>query len=110
MVVNAPARTLEQRLSALERANEIRVTRAAWKRDVKAGRASVRELVQDPPWWAASMKVHDALMVMPKLGRVKVGRMLARQSISPSKTIGGMTGRQRLAIVAFLLERERLVR
>lgn len=109
MVVNAPARTLEQRLSALERANEIRVTRAAWKRDVKAGRASVRELVQDPPW-AASMKVHDALMVMPKLGRVKVGRMLARQSISPSKTIGGMTGRQRLAIVAFLLERERLVR
>jgi len=110
MVVNAPVRTMEQRMDALERANRIRVTRAAWKRDVKAGRASVRDLVEDPPEWADTMKVHDALMVMPKLGRVKVGRMLSRNSVSPSKTIGGLTGRQRALVVAFLLERERLVR
>ena len=91
----APERSLVQRMEALQRANEIRTKRAALKRDLKAGRASIHVLLLEPPEYIETAKVFDMLLAVPKYGRVKVNKVLQVCRISPSKTIGGLSERQR---------------
>lgn len=96
-------RSVEQRMEALERATQIRVHRAGLKRDIKAGRVSALAILRgDVPAELASMKVWDLLMAMPKIGRVKANRVFVQCRISPAKTVGGMTGRQRGELVQVL--------
>ncbi len=99
---SAPERSLTQRLDALERANEVRTKRAALKRDVKGGRRSIHELLMDPPAYIETAKVFDMLLVVPKYGRVKTNKVLTQCRISPSKTIGGLSQRQRDELVSML--------
>lgn len=89
-------------MSALRNANRIRTRRAELKRDVKAGRVSFADVVLDPPEWVETMKVFDLLMEVPKYGRVKVNKTLVSLRISPSKTIGGLSQRQRTEIVVWV--------
>lgn len=100
-----PARTHDQRLRALEAANEIRTRRAKLKKDLKAGRAQIEGLLIDPPEYLGSAKVFDLMLAVPKYGRVKVNRILNQCRISPSKTIGGLSVRQRAELVALLRRR-----
>ena len=101
----APERSLAQRMDALTRANEIRTKRAQLKRDLKAGRTSVSEVLLRPPDWVNTAKVMDMLLAVPKIGRVKVNRLLGIARISPSKTIGGLSERQRAELVELLRSR-----
>jgi|SRR5918994_1171284 hypothetical protein len=98
----APERSLGQRMDALNKANEIRTQRARLKRDLKAGRASIHGLLQEPPEWVETAKVFDMLLAVPKYGRVKANKVLTQCRISPSKTIGGLSERQRTELVAML--------
>ena len=98
----APPRTLSQRMDALQRANEIRSRRAQLKRDLKAGRANVRDIIGSPPDWVETMKLFDLLLALPKFGRVKTSKELTRCVISPSKTVGGLSDRQRGELLAEL--------
>ena len=45
----APLRSLDQRMDALRRANDIRVKRAKLKKDLKDGRVQIEEILNDPP-------------------------------------------------------------
>lgn len=101
----APNRSLTQRMDALERANKIRTRRKDLKLDLKAGRMQVTGLILDPPEAIQTMKLFDLLISVPKYGRVKVNRILAQCRISPSKTIGGLSERQRGEIVSYLRRR-----
>jgi hypothetical protein len=98
----APERSLHQRMDALERANQIRTRRAQLKRDLKAGRASINTLLLEPPDYLETAKVFDMLLAVPKYGRVKVNKILVTCRISPSKTIGGLSERQRNELVSLL--------
>jgi len=98
----APERSLTQRLDALERANVVRTKRAGLKRDLKAGRKSIHTLLMDPPDYVETAKVFDMLLAVPKYGRVKVNKVLTQCRISPSKTIGGLSQRQRDELVSLL--------
>jgi hypothetical protein len=98
----APERSLVQRMDALQRANEIRTQRAKLKRDLKAGRASIHDLLKSPPEYLETAKVFDMLLAVPKYGRVKVNKILVTCRISPSKTIGGLSERQRNELVSML--------
>jgi hypothetical protein len=98
----APERSLLQRLDALKRANDIRTRRAQLKRDLKAGRISIHQLLLDPPAYLETAKVFDMLLAVPKYGRVKANKVLTQCRISPSKTIGGLSERQRSELVALL--------
>jgi hypothetical protein len=100
--VTTPERSLNQRMDALARANEIRCARAELKRDLKAGRRSIHSLLLDPPEYLETAKAFDMLLAVPKYGRVKVNKMLLACRISPSKTIGGLSERQRGELVALL--------
>jgi hypothetical protein len=97
-----PVRTIQQRRDALENANRVRVRRAQLKRDLKAGRASVHEILLDPPAWVETMPVFDLLLAVPNVGRSKANKMTLRHRVSPSKTIGGLTVRQRAELLAAL--------
>jgi hypothetical protein len=98
----APERSLTQRLDALERANIVRTRRAQLKRDLKSGRASIHTLLLEPPEYIETAKVFDMLLAVPKYGRVKVNKVLTQCRISPSKTIGGLSERQRDELVKLL--------
>ena len=98
----APERSLHQRMDALARANQIRIKRAQLKRDLKAGRRSIHSVLLEPPEWVETAKVFDMLLAVPKYGRVKVNKILAHCRIAPSKTIGGLSDRQRSELVTLL--------
>jgi hypothetical protein len=98
----APERSLTQRMDALKRANDIRTRRASLKRDLKAGRVHIHGLLLDPPEYLETAKVFDLLLAVPKYGRVKVNRILTQCRISPSKTVGGLSERQRGELVSYL--------
>ena len=89
----------------MKRANRIRTLRATLKRDLKAGRAKIYQLLLDPPEYLLTAKVSEMMMAVPKYGRVKVDRALKHCRISPSKTFGGLSERQRHELVAFLQNR-----
>ena len=83
----------------------IRSRRAQLKRDLKAGRQPIHELLLEPPDYLETAKVFDLLLAVPKYGRVKVNKILSQCRISPSKTIGGLSERQRRELVALMRRR-----
>jgi hypothetical protein len=103
--IAAPERSLVQRMEALQRANSIRSRRAQLKRDLKAGRQPIHELLLQPPDYLETAKVFDLLLAVPKYGRVKVNKILSTCRISPSKTIGGLSERQRAELVELMRRR-----
>ena len=101
----APERSLNQRMEALQRANEIRSRRAQLKRDLKSGRQPIHELLLMPPEYLETAKVFDLMLAVPKYGRVKVNKILSQCRISPSKTLGGLSERQRNELVELMRRR-----
>jgi hypothetical protein len=92
-------------MEALERANHIRTRRAQLKRDLRAGKVRIDQLLESPPDYLETAKVFDMLLAVPKYGRVKANKVLQQVRISPSKTIGGLSDRQRTELVALLRAR-----
>jgi hypothetical protein len=103
--IAAPERSLVQRMEALARANDVRSRRAQLKRDLKAGRQPIHELLLRPPEFLETAKVFDLLLAVPKYGRVKVNKILSQCKISPSKTVGGLSQRQRTELIALMRRR-----
>ncbi|MFN2470015.1 MAG: integration host factor, actinobacterial type [Gaiellaceae bacterium] len=95
----APLRSPDQRMEALKRANDIRVRRAQLKKDLKVGRTHIDAILREPPEYVATAKVFDILMAVPKFGRVKATRYLNQARISQSKTVGGLSDRQRTELI-----------
>lgn len=101
-----PSRSLDQRMTALAKGNRIRTHRAKLKRDLKADRSlneSIR-ILRDPPELLHTMKVETFLMSLPGFARSKANEMLRRAATSPSKTLAGLSERQRQALVSLLLD------
>ncbi|HSL63384.1 MAG TPA: integration host factor, actinobacterial type [Gaiellaceae bacterium] len=98
--VQAPQRSLDQRMEALKRANDIRVRRAKLKKDLKDGRVGIEDVLRNPPLCVETAKVFDILMAVPKFGRVKAAKLLNQCRISQSKTVGGLSERQRGELIA----------
>ena len=93
---------LHQRMDALERANEIRRRRARLKRELKSGRTPIEDVLTQPPEYLASATILDLLIWTPKRKRIKATRVLRRCQITPSRTVGALTKRQRQIIIAEL--------
>ncbi|MES1246624.1 MAG: integration host factor, actinobacterial type [Actinomycetota bacterium] len=96
---HAPERSLDQRMDALRRANDVRVRRAQLKKDLKDGKVRIQTILGNPPEYVETAKVVDILMAVPKFGRVKAARFLNTCRISQSKTVGGLSDRQRAELI-----------
>jgi hypothetical protein len=99
MQAHAPVRSLDQRMDALKRANDVRVKRAKLKKDLKEGKVRIEQILGNPPEYVSTAKVADILMAVPKFGRVKAARFLNTCRISQSKTVGGLSDRQRTELI-----------
>ena len=64
--------------------------------------AQIETILRNPPAYVETAKVFDMLMAVPKFGRVKAARFLNQCRISQSKTVGGLSDRQRAELVALL--------
>jgi hypothetical protein len=95
MTETAPRTAEPQRLRALERANEIRLERAALKRRIAAGEVSAAEVILNTPQSAETWSVGDLLISQRRWGTTRCRRFLARNSINETKHIGTLTERQR---------------
>jgi len=95
-------RDLTRRLDALQRANAIRTSRAQFKRDLATGRCAIDTALLDPPEYIETAKVFDILLALPRLGRVKVSKVLTQCGIATTRTIAGLSQRQRDELVTLL--------
>ena len=69
------------------------------KKDLKDGRVQIEQILSNPPEYVSTAKVFDMLMAVPKFGRVKAARFLNMCRISQSKTVGGLSDRQRSELI-----------
>ena len=92
-----------QHMRALRKANEVRLARAELKRHVGDGVITVREVILQCPWEAASMTVVELLLSQRRWGTTRCNKFLAQNGMPEAKTIGAMTERQRLALAAAMV-------
>ena len=93
-----------QHMLALERANRVRLARAALKRKIAAGRVDAAEVVLSCPWEVESMTVSELLMSQKRWGRTRCRKFLQSISLLESKTVGSLTERQRVTLAALLTD------
>jgi hypothetical protein len=88
-----------QCMQALARANEVRLARAALKRNISAGRNSVTDVILSSPWEAQSMSLSELLCSQRRWGRARSRKLLASATLSEGKRLGTLTERQRRILV-----------
>jgi hypothetical protein len=91
-----------QHLRALERANQVRLARAALKRSIAKGDVLVSTVIQESPWETETMTLSELLRSQPRWGRTRTRKLLASLSLSENKRIETLTDRQRALLVARL--------
>ncbi len=91
-----------QRMQALQRANEVRVARAALKRRVGRGETSVAEAILSGASEIQSMAVIELLLSQRSWGRSRCYRVLMAIPLSENKPIGSLTERQQRVLLATL--------
>ncbi len=91
-----------QCMRALERANQVRLARAALKHRVAFGETAVTEVILSCPWEASSMALGELLMSQRHWGLIRSRKVLAQFPMSEKKTVGSLTERQRRALATTL--------
>ena len=95
-------RGTSQCMEALARANEVRLARAALKREISAGHRSITEVIMESPWEVESMSLGELLCAQRRWGRARSRKLLSSTSLSEGKRVGTLTERQRRILVAAL--------
>lgn len=101
----APA-AVPQHIEALERANRVRLARAAMKRAIGAGDLKAHDVVRSCPWEAETMSVSELLRSQSRWGRTRTRRFLVPLAVSENRQLGRLTTRQR-EMLASALETKR---
>jgi hypothetical protein len=91
-----------QCMRALARANEVRLARAALKRQVASGEREVTDVVADLPWEAHSMALAELLCSQRRWGRARSRKLLNSVGLSEGKRLGSLTERQQRILVRAL--------
>lgn len=95
-------RGTSQCMEALARANQVRLARAALKREISAGRRNIAEVIMQSPWEVESMSLGELLCSQRRWGRARSRKLLSSTSLSEGKRVGTLTERQRRVLVAAL--------
>ncbi len=83
---SAPGRSPEQRLRALEKANQVRRAR----------------VIAEPPPCTQTARVRELLLVVPGIGPARASRALTHCRIADTKTVSGLSSRQRTELIELL--------
>lgn len=96
------SRPMPQHLQALERANRVRLARAALKRSIASGEVSVTKVITECPWQTESMNLSELLRAQPRWGRTRTRKLLNSVGLSENKRLDTLTERQRMLLVSEL--------
>lgn len=96
------APVVPQPLVALERANKIRLARAALKRRVATGELLAAQVVADPPECAQRMTIGALLCSQHRWAATRTRTCLAEVGMQETKTLESLTLRQRKALCGLL--------
>jgi hypothetical protein len=99
------ARELGRRMTALRKANEVRIGRARLKQKLRDGDARIGRILAAPPECVCTATVLELLLAVPTIGPVRAGRLLTAARVSQSKIIGALTERQRVQLIDLLRNR-----
>jgi hypothetical protein len=99
---SAPGRSPEQRLRALETANQVRRARAQLRRELAAGSLELARVIAEPPPCTQTARVRELLLVVPGIGPARASRALTHCRIAGTKTVSGLSGRQRTELIELL--------
>jgi hypothetical protein len=95
-----PTLTEEQRRQALAKAAEARKRRAELKERLKAGQASLRDVLNmRDDNIVAKMKVSAVLEALPGVGKVRARKLMERLDISTSRRVRGLGAKQKEALL-----------
>lgn len=97
-----PRGSAPQHLSALARANEIRLARATLKRAVACGERSVADVLAECPAEVERMEIGELISCQRRWGGQRTRRLLGTVPVVETKLVGALTERQRTAIAAAL--------
>jgi len=100
-----PAMELPQHMRALQKANQIRLARAALKREIASGARTAAEVVIHCPPEAESMTISELLSSQRRWGRARSRKLLSGLELKENKALGTLTERQRGLLSAQLLRR-----
>lgn len=98
-VMDAP---MPQHLVALDRANKVRLARAALKAEIKADPAVLAGLLHpdhELKDWQREMPLVDALNALERWGPHRSRRLCLMIPVSEHKALGDLTVRQRRALI-----------
>ncbi len=98
----ASTRLPDRRMIALRQANQVRGLRAKLKRDLREGTVRLDQVLVTGADYLASAEVFDLLVAVPKMGPVKAAHLLSIARISSSKTVAGLSERQRARLIELL--------
>ena len=96
-MTNIPMPTEEQRRAALVLSARTRAERAELKRDMKAGKVTLAEALDDPR--AQRIPIRQLLMSLPGIGSVKADLIMRVPGIAPSRRVKGVGIRQRQRLI-----------
>jgi hypothetical protein len=101
-IAPAPKDTDPQHLQALARANQVRLARAALKRQIAGGVCSVAEVIVDAPWESETMTISELLSSQHRWGRTRSRKFLSSLGLTENKKLNTLTDRQRQLVAAAL--------
>ncbi|MCW3065271.1 MAG: hypothetical protein JWN32_2443 [Solirubrobacterales bacterium] len=87
-----------QHLTALARANRVRLARADLKRKIADGGLTAADVVLDCPWEVESMTVADLLASQRRWGATRCRKLLDQLQIRETRTVESLTQRQRVEL------------
>lgn len=90
-----PGGVVPQHMVALDKANRIRLARAALKRSVAGGQVSAASIVRDRPSETESMTLAELLTSQRRWGRTRSRKFLGSLALGENKCLGALTPRQR---------------
>ena len=93
---------MPQHLQALERANRVRLARAALKRSIASGEVPVTKVITECPWQTESMTLSELLRAQSRWGRTRTRKLLASVGLNETKRLDTLTERQRMLLVSQL--------
>ena len=98
-----PTLTPEQRAAALAKAGEVRRARSEMLADVKAGKLSLKAVLDRAAKgeeMVKKTKVTALIKALPGYGPAKEAKLMADAEIDENRRIGGLGDRQRQALLA----------
>ena len=94
-----PKMTDEQRAAALEKAKEARAKRAKLKADIKAGKISLKKVLNSKDEIAKKTKVQQILVSLPGVGKVSAQKAMDEIGIAENRRVGGLGSAQKEKLI-----------